>query len=629
MHERSSVVAGAPRICLVAEMTDLPSLVNIKGSPEIGSVAPGSMRWLMRGAIAVALVVAASWLGYAVAFQRGLEHLRAAAQQRLAVEAVRLDGHLSRFEYLPSLLETSPSVFRLLGAPSDSALRQTVSEYLKSINLLAGAENLYVLGVSGDTLAAADFEQPGTPFGQNLSYRPYVSEALSKGRGAFFGVGITSARAGYYLSYALKDGGETRGVATVKVNLDSFEHGWRDIESDILLLDERRVAILSSRDAWRFRPTTPLSHQMHDEISRSKPYGNHELMPLGWTFVAQDGAARITAENGAAYTLSERPINNGLWKLVLLDDEALTRQTALIIGAMSGLACIAALLAAGLVVQRRRAIKQRLANQAALQAANDMLEIRVQERTAELRAAQDDLIHAGKLAALGQMSAGIVHELNQPLAALQTAADNAIVLVDRGSIGDARGNLTRIGELVRRLGRLTGQLRIFAYKSSSPLDAVSVEHAVAESLKILAGRVKEGEVTVVTDVDANIRVVADQTRLEQLLCNIVANALDAVESADRKSILIRASREEGQTARCRIVISNSGPAIAPDVLQRMFEPFVTTKPAGKGLGLGLMLSNHIAHSFGGELRARNLTPCGAEFAVTLPLAVTSEVSHGR
>ena len=291
----------------------------------------------------------------------------------------------------------------------------------------------------------------------------------------------------------------------------------------------------------------PLSLQMRDEISRSKPYGNHELTPLGWTFVAQfsDGAARITAENGAAYTLSERPINHGLWKLVLLDDEAPTRQTALIIGAMSGLASIVALLAAGLVEQRRRAIKQRLANQAALQAANDMLEIRVQERTAELRAAQDDLVHAGKLAALGQMSAGMVHELNQPLAALQTAADNAILLVDRGSIGDARGNLTRIGELVRRLGRLTGQLRIFAYKSSSPLDAVSVEQAVAESLKILAARVKEGGVDRRRPtLTPTLCVVADQTRLEQLLCNIVANALDAVESVERKSILIRATGEE-------------------------------------------------------------------------------------
>jgi len=631
MHERLSVVAGAPWICLVPKMTDLPSLVNIKGASEVSAVAPRSARWLVRGAIAVALVVAASWLGYAVAFQRGLDQLRAAAQQRLAVEAARLDGHLSRFEYLPSLLETSSSVFRLLDAPGDPALRQTVSQYLKSINLLAGADNLYVLGVSGDTLAAADFEQPGTPFGQNLSYRPYVSEALSKGRGAFFGVGITSARAGYYLSYALKEGGVTRGVATVKVNLESFERAWRDIDSDILLLDERRVTILSSRDEWRFRPMAPLSLQMRDEISRSKPYGSHELTPLGWSFVAHfsDGAARIAGENGAAYTVSERPINHDQWKLVLLDDEAPTRQTALIIGAMSGLASIVALLAAGLVEQRRRAIKQRLANQAALQAANDMLEIRVQDRTAELRAAQDDLVHAGKLAALGQMSAGIVHELNQPLAALQTAADNAVLLVDRGSIGDARGNLTRIGELVRRLGRLTSQLRVFAYKSSSPLDAVAVEHAVAESLKILAARVKETGVDLVVDIDPNLRVVADQTRLEQLLCNIVANALDAVESVDRKSILIRATREEGQVPRCRIVISNSGPAIASDVLQRMFEPFVTTKPAGKGLGLGLMLSNHIARSFGGELRARNLTPCGAEFVVILPLADIAEAPHGR
>jgi two-component system C4-dicarboxylate transport sensor histidine kinase DctB len=269
------------------------------------------------------------------------------------------------------------------------------------------------------------------------------------------------------------------------------------------------------------------------------------------------GAARVTTESGTSHTVSELPINRGLWKLVLLDDESPTQQIALIIGAMSGLASVVALLAVVLVVQRQREIKQRLANQAALQAANDMLEIRVQERTAELRAAQNDLVHAGKLAALGQMSAGIVHELNQPLAALQTAADNAIAYVDRGSIGDARGNLTRIGELVRRLGRLTSQLRVFAYKSSSPLDAVSIEHAVAESLKILAARVKEGGVAVVSDIDADLSVVADQTRLEQLLCNIVANALDAVESVERKSILIRATREEGQAARCRIAIMSA------------------------------------------------------------------------
>ena len=626
------MVADAPRLVLVPKMTELSSLLNVKASSDVGSVAPVSSRWLLRGAMALALVAGASWLGYTLALQRGLDHLHVAAQQRLAVEAVRLDGYLSRFEYLPSLLETSPGVFRLLAAPDDPALQRAVSLYLKSINLLAGADNLYVLGVSGATLAAADFEQPGTPFGENLSYRPYVSEALASGRGAFFGVGITTARAGYYLSYALKDGGTTKGIATVKVNLDSFERAWRDSDNDILLADERQVTILASRDAWRYRPMAPLSQQTRDDIARSKPYGNHDLAPLGWKFVAQSegGAARITAENGTAYTVSELSINRGLWKLIFLHDEAPVRQTALIIGVISGLAAIVALLAFGLVEQRRREIKQRLASQAALQAANDMLETRVQERTAELRAAQDELVHAGKLAALGQMSAGIVHELNQPLAALQTAADNAILLVDRGSIGDARGNLTRIGELVRRLGRLTSQLRVFAYKSSRPLDAVSVEQAVAESLKILSGRVKEGGVAVTTDLDARLSVIADQTRLEQLLCNIVANALDAVEGVERKSILIQATQEEGQTARCRIAISNSGPAIASDVLQRMFEPFVTTKPAGKGLGLGLMLSNHIARSFGGELHARNLAPGGAEFVVLLPLAeIAGATSHGR
>lgn len=632
MREGASVVAGAPRLVLVPEMAELSSLLNVKASSDVGPVTPVFSRWLFRSAVALALVAGASWLGYTLALQRGLDHLHVAAQQRLAVEAVRLDGYLSRFEYLPSLLETSPSVFRLLGAPDDPALQRAVSLYLKSINLLAGADNLYVLGISGATLAAADFDQPGTPFGENLSYRPYVSEALAGGRGAFFGVGITTARAGYYLSYALKDSGATKGIATVKVNLDSFERAWRDSDNDILLVDERQVTILASRDQWRYRPMAPLSRQIREDIARSKPYGNHDLAPLGWKFVAQSegGAARIIAENGTAYTVSELPINRGLWKLVFLHDEAPVRQTALIIGVISGLAAIVAVLALGLVEQRRREIKQRLASQVALQAANDMLETRVQERTAELGAAQDELVHAGKLAALGQMSAGIVHELNQPLAALQTAADNAILLVDRGSIGDARGNLTRIGELVRRLGRLTSQLRVFAYKSSKPLDAVSVEQAVAESLKILSARVKEGGVSVTTDLDARLSVIADQTRLEQLLCNIVANALDAVEGVERKSILIQATQEEGQTARCRIAISNNGPAIAPDVLQRMFEPFVTTKPAGKGLGLGLMLSNHIARSFGGELHARNLAPGGVEFVVLLPLAEIAEAaSHGR
>gem|GEM_PF-935416 len=254
----------------------------------------------------------------------------------------------------------------------------------------------------------------------------------------------------------------------------------------------------------------------------------------------------------------------------------------------------------------------------------------ITERMEALRAhksRQERLIFTSRFMSVGEMATTLAHELNQPLAALQTAADNAILLVDRGSIGDARGNLTRIGELVRRLGRLTGQLRLFAYKSSSSLEAVSVENAVAEVLKLLAARIKEAGVEVSIDIEPGLSVLADQPRLEQLLCNILANALDAIESVERRSIVVRAAVDEGRVSRGRITISNNGPAIPSDVLARLFEPFVTTKPAGKGLGLGLMISNHIARSFGGELQAQNRVPCGAEFVVMLRLPDPPEASH--
>jgi two-component system C4-dicarboxylate transport sensor histidine kinase DctB len=198
------------------------------------------------GLLLIALV---AWAAHGYGLQRGLERVGAAAQQRLEVEAARLDGQLSRFEYLPSLLETSPEVLRLLAAPGDAVSRESVSRYLKALNAIAGTDNLYVLDRAGTALAAADFEQPGTPVGQDLSYRPYMRDALTHGRGAFYGVGITSARAGYYLSYALPARGEARGVATVKVDLQAIEHEWRELPGDVLMLDEHGVVI------WR-RATT-------------------------------------------------------------------------------------------------------------------------------------------------------------------------------------------------------------------------------------------------------------------------------------------------------------------------------------------------------------------------------------
>ena len=611
-----------PGMCWINPMRSPPPTLSAAASLA-GAAAPRPSRRPLFAAASLALVALAAWLGYAFAMRLGLQRLHELAQQRLEVEATRLDSQLARFEFLPSLLEASPSVFQLLNDPDNAELSRSVSLYLESINAIAGADNLYMLSVSGVTLAAADFRQPGTPLGRNLSFRPYFIDALAKGRGRFFGVGITSARPGYYQSYALASGGATRGVATVKVNIDSIERGWRDGVGDILLVDEHDVAILVSRDEWRYRPIRPLSPQALAEIAKARPYGGAELRPLDWTDTVDvdENSARIATGDGHAFMTSARKVNGGAWRLIVLDDEAATRHTASLVGGLAGLSAAVLLLALKIADQRRRQTKQKLASRAALQAANDLLETKVQERTAELRAAQGELVHAGKLATLGQMSAGIVHELNQPLAAIQTTADNAAVLMERGLFDDARDNVARIGDLVRRMGRLTGQLRVFAYKSNEPHDEVCVGKALQESLTLLHARIRNGDIEVETSIDPGLFVLANETRLEQVFTNILANAIDVVETLAKKSIHVQARR---QGDRCEIVISNNGPFIPPEILRRLFEPFVTSKPPGKGLGLGLMLCDHIVRSFGGRMRANNLTAGGVEFVIEIPVSDAAE-----
>lgn len=241
----------------------------------------------------------------------------------------------------------------------------------------------------------------------------------------------------------------------------------------------------------------------------------------------------------------------------------------------------------------------------------------MQERTAELKAAQNDLVHAGKLAVLGQMSASMVHELNQPLAALHTLSDNAALLIDRERFDEAKGNLARIGQLINRLARLTSQLRVFAHKSDEPVGSASVHKAISEATALLGARLRGAGIEVTVDVDPGIVVAGDQTRLEQVLCNLLGNAIDALEGAEARRIEIDAAVRGGV---CAIEVRNFGPCIDPAILPRLFEPFVTSKPPGKGLGLGLVISAHIVRAFGGSLRARNLVPTGAVFTIELPCA---------
>jgi two-component system C4-dicarboxylate transport sensor histidine kinase DctB len=307
-----------------------------------------------------------------------------------------------------------------------------------------------------------------------------------------------------------------------------------------------------------------------------------------------------------------------MWRVVLLDDEAPVRVSARWSSLSAALACAVLLLLLVALVQRRHAARLKEASRRALQAAHDGLEAKVLERTAELRAVQNDLIHAGKLAALGQMSAGVVHELNQPLAAMRTLSDNAAVLLRKGRLDDAQVNLERIANLTSRLARLTQQLKVFAHKASGPPHRVAVHNVVQNALLMGADRLRTLDISTVVEIEPEtLSVLADEGRLEQVLVNLVNNAIDAMAAAPERRLAIRAARRDD---RGLIAVSDSGTGIDPDVLGRLFEPFITTKPAGKGLGLGLMISAHIVRELGGRLTASNLSPTGAEFVIELPIA---------
>jgi two-component system C4-dicarboxylate transport sensor histidine kinase DctB len=260
------------------------------------------------------------------------------------------------------------------------------------------------------------------------------------------------------------------------------------------------------------------------------------------------------------------------------------------------------------------------------------LEQRIGERTAELehkvqalkqaeailRETRDSAVQAGKLAVLGQLSAGMSHELNQPLAALHTLSDNAIQLLAKKRLAEAQDNLSLISQLAARMGRIVTQLKAFARKDSGLLGPVSVAQAIEHALIIVEPRRAELHARIVLEPpEPTLQVRADATRVEQVLVNLLRNGLDALAGQPRCELHLSAERSGDEVA---IRIRDFGSGIAADALPHLFEPFYTTKPVGQGLGLGLALSLTIVEGFGGRLLARNMDGGGAEFSVWLPPA---------
>jgi two-component system C4-dicarboxylate transport sensor histidine kinase DctB len=245
----------------------------------------------------------------------------------------------------------------------------------------------------------------------------------------------------------------------------------------------------------------------------------------------------------------------------------------------------------------------------------------------ERRRAEEGLVQAGKLAALGQLAAGITHELNQPLAALRTLSANAGVFLQRGRMNDAVKNLGVIEELIDRMGKITGQLKAFARKDPVQRRPISLKRSMANALFLLNQKANEQQVAIAEEWPGrDVWVFGDSTRLEQVIVNLAANAMDAMAggSQQRMTILVTVVGEWVQ-----IAVRDNGPGIPQHHLPRLFEPFFTTKESGRGLGLGLVISIGIARELGGDLTAANRPEGGAEFVLRLQHAPKELLDAGQ
>ncbi|OPF37119.1 two-component sensor [Pseudomonas aeruginosa P49] len=542
------------------------------------------------------------------------EQLAEQNRQTLDLYVANLLGTLRRYEELPQILGGLPVLRQALQQPGDPLLQKIANEALADIRRRTGADVIYLLQPDGTTQVASNWAQADSFVHRNFAFRPYYREAMQGRLARFFGLGTTSIKRGYYFASAVKEGSRIIGVLVVKVDLEHIERLWGNSPEQLLVIDNYGVVILSSREDWRFHASRPLSAAERDEIHANIPYPVQDPKTLRLQQSAWLSQSRTLPETGwtvsiyAPRTLIERPVRS-----VLLIGGA-TLLALLLLLTLLTLSRRHYLDRIALEAEAKRQLEERVLERTReLENANAQLQQEVHEREQaqrELMRAQDEVVQAGKLTALGTMSASISHELNQPLAAIRSYADNARVLLDHQRTEDARGNLEQISDLTTRMASIIAHLKAYARGARRAPENVQLQPAIEDALSMLASRRRAMNVELLRDVpDAPLWVQAGETRLRQILGNLLTNALDALaEKAPPRRLWVIASQDQHGVI---LTLRDNGPGFSEDALAHAHEPFFTTKTTAKGLGLGLAICDNLLRALGGRLEMGNHLEGGA------------------
>lgn len=553
-------------------------------------------------------------------------------QSQLERFSSHIQNKLDKYAHIPHLLSKDEPLVEALLNPENSAQLEITNRYLESVNGVIEAADTYLIDKWGTTIAASNWRKERSFVGRNFAFRPYFKQAITGQRSQYYALGSTSGKRGYYYSYPIVYAGGVLGVVVVKMDLSKIEDNWQQPNSVFVASDPNGIVFMSSRNDWLFKSLQPLEEPTAAEVWASRQYLNTTIDSLG--FVGDMSLAHTEAKQGYPYNKGTLVVSSLPLENLKLTIRVLSPKQSVIWFTMGYLLVLTLVFTVLFLVgqliyhrqQRHRQIER------IQQEANQKLEYQVMARTAELQAeiaqrieteqtlrvTQDELVQAAKLAVLGQMSASISHELNNPLAAIRSFAENGKLFLHKEKYERTEENLTRISALTDRMANISQQLRSFAKKTSgNELAQTHLLPVIASAKELMKPAFKSARVTLNTKlIEQDVEVQINTIQLEQVLVNLLTNAIEATKGQENKQVHLSIEKDI-KAELVWIYVDDNGTGLGEFTFSQLCEPFLTTKQ--NGLGLGLSISQQILAGMNGKLSAQNREQDGARFSICLPL----------
>lgn len=539
-----------------------------------------------------------------------LNDIKQEGEIRLTQNERNIVSELQKNSVIPQFLVRDQSIWNALLSNNFSSLPQMFSEFINEISI----ESITLMDRTGQIVAVAGKENLNV----NSSNKIIFNTAISTNDTVMNIIEKDENEFGFFYSRKIENDQRVLGVLSIEVDLKKFENSWKSAGERIFISNGEGKIVLATEPTWK-----GLSDDLAWKNQNSKNIIKRGYsVAKGWV----DSNESDQYFNDSSFVRFNKNIPILNWKISSFENYSGVRERVNTILALEILIFLLLLVLSLYSLNRKKILRLNLFEEETikLRELNKKLETEMEQRKRvekNLLAVEQTLEQHSKLAALGEMSAAISHELNQPLAAMKTYLAGASLLLKRNRPQETVAALMRIDGLIHRMGEITKQLKSFARKNTESFVPLNFNDAILEAMSIMEPQLKQSGIKIDTNIPSEpVLIVGDQQRLEQVIINLIRNAIDALDDTELPSITISLYKNNS----VRFSIRDNGKGI--NNLEKLFEPFQTSKDPGKGLGLGLAISSNIISELGGSLSGENLTPTGAEFTIKLPLFDPSRVN---